>query len=297
MPTTQKKALAFASFSVLAWSTVAAVFKLALLRLDFIQVLFFASTASFLGLLLVIIIRGDGLKLLRQGKNDYFNSIIMAWLNPFAYYLILFKAYELLPAQEAQTLNWTWPIVLSIMSAIIFKSPLTKKQLLAIFISFLGVVTISFKGRLVDIDFSSPLGTFLALFSSIFWATYWILNLKDRRDPVIMLTTNFFFGALYTAIVTASFSEFTTPTFAAIGLTIYIGLFEMGLTFVCWLKALSLATNRVIVANLGYLAPFFSLIFIYLIIREAILPATVIGLVLIVLGIVIQSLAKPHPVP
>ena len=33
------------------------------------------------------------------------------FLNPFLYYIILFKAYSLLPAQEALSLNYTWPLV------------------------------------------------------------------------------------------------------------------------------------------------------------------------------------------
>ena len=36
----------------------------------------------------------------------------MGLLNPVAYYLILFKAYTILPAQVAQPLNMIWPIVL-----------------------------------------------------------------------------------------------------------------------------------------------------------------------------------------
>ena len=36
--------------------------------------------------------------------------------NPFLYYLVLLTAYKLLPAQEAGTLNYIWPLVLVLLS-------------------------------------------------------------------------------------------------------------------------------------------------------------------------------------
>ena len=68
-----------------------------------------------------------------------------------------------------------------------------------------------------------------------------------------------------------------------------MGLFEMGITFFTWIKALEYAENTAKVSNLIYLAPFLSLIFIALVLGERVLPATIGGLLLIVTGIVIQQ--------
>ncbi|NJK98814.1 MAG: EamA family transporter, partial [Bacteroidales bacterium] len=43
---------------------------------------------------------------------------MLGFLNPLLYYLVLFKAYSLLPAQIAQPLNYTWPLILVILSII-----------------------------------------------------------------------------------------------------------------------------------------------------------------------------------
>lgn len=75
----------------------------------------------------------------------------------------------------------------------------------------------------------------------------------------------------------------------AIG-AVYSGIFEMGLTFILWLKAMQLATDTARVSNLIFLSPFLSLIFIRLIVGEQILPSTFGGLLLIVSGILIQQL-------
>ncbi len=64
----------------------------------------------------------------------------------------------------------------------------------------------------------------------------------------------------------------------------------MGITFLLWLKALKLSKTTANVANLAYLAPFFSLVVISLVVGEKILVSTVIGLIFIIGGIILQKL-------
>jgi drug/metabolite transporter (DMT)-like permease len=69
----------------------------------------------------------------------------------------------------------------------------------------------------------------------------------------------------------------------------YVGAFEMGFTFVLWLTALRLTTSTARIANLIFLAPFLSLVFIHFVLGEHVVTATIIGLVLIVGGLLLQS--------
>jgi len=71
--------------------------------------------------------------------------------------------------------------------------------------------------------------------------------------------------------------------------SVYVGVFEMGVTFYLWLKALQLAETSDKVSNLVYLAPFVSLVFLYLIIKEPVYYTTPAGLLLIITGIFIQN--------
>jgi drug/metabolite transporter (DMT)-like permease len=71
--------------------------------------------------------------------------------------------------------------------------------------------------------------------------------------------------------------------------SVYIGIFEMGLTFFFWLKALSLAKTTDKVSNLVYFAPFISLLFVHFILSEPVYYTTPAGLVLIIGGILIQT--------
>ncbi len=72
---------------------------------------------------------------------------------------------------------------------------------------------------------------------------------------------------------------------------IYVGLFEMGITFLIWLKALSFSRTTAQVANLILLSPFLSLALLNLVVGEEIYISSGVGLMLIVAGIVIQKKA------
>jgi len=284
----QTKAYLFAALTVLLWSTVASAFKLTLRSLSFIQMLFIASVVSTAALFLILLVQGKWNDLKASSKNDLVRSAGLGFLNPFIYYLVLFKAYAVLPAQEAQPLNWTWPIMLVLLSAVLLKQKIGLKSIFAIMVSFAGVLVISTQGNFQDLRFSNAFGAALALSSSIIWALFWIYNVKDSRDEVLKLFLSFGFGSLYTlAAVLLSPEGLHFSTAGTIGAA-YIGLFEMGLTFVFWLKALKLSRTAAQVSNLVYLAPFISLFFIALIVGEEIRLSTISGLVLIISGILIQ---------
>jgi len=61
---------------------------------------------------------------------------------------------------------------------------------------------------------------------------------------------------------------------------------------VLWLKALKFSENTARVANLIFLSPFLSLLFIRLLVGEEILLSTLAGLVLIVAGLILQQFGR-----
>lgn len=198
-----------------------------------------------------------------------------------------------MPAQVAQPLNQTWAIILPLLAILLLKQKIKIKSILALLVSFFGVLIVSTQGKVGELKFTNPFGVFLALISAIIWALFWIFNLKEKQEEVIKLFGNFLFGFIFSTIALLTLKGFHQPILilkSKIGLlgAIYVGLFEMGLTFILWLKALSLVENTALVSNLIYLIPFLSLIVIRLTVRERILFSTVIGLIFVVLGIIIQ---------
>jgi drug/metabolite transporter (DMT)-like permease len=162
---------------------------------------------------------------------------------------------------------------------------------IALFISFIGVYIIASQGKLFRPGQSDITGVLLATGSSIFWAFYFILNVRDKRDEAVKLFLNFMFGAIYLLITMTVTSRWSSTTFGLKGIAAatYIGIFEMGITFLFWLKSLQLASTTDKVSNLVYLAPFISLIFVHYILHEPVYYTTPVGLLLIIFGIIVQN--------
>ena len=286
----QKEAYVYALLTVLFWSTVASAFKVSLRYLDVLTLLFYASIVS-TAFLFNYLLFTKKLGLLRSccGK-DYLWSAALGFLNPFLYYVVLFKAYSLLPAQQAQPINFIWPIMLVLLSVPLLKQKIKLRSVVAVFISFIGVVIISTQGKILALKFTSPAGVLLALISTVIWALFWIYNLNDERDAAVKLFLNFAFGTVFIFFAVLFFGKFQVPQFKGLAGAVYVGLFEMGVTFLIWLRALKLSKTTAHVANLIYLVPFLSLIVIYFVVGEQILFATVVGLVFIVAGILLQKI-------
>jgi drug/metabolite transporter (DMT)-like permease len=284
--TNYNKAYIYALVSVLFWSTAATAFKIALAHLDIFQLLFYASLASTLILLLPILFNDQIGILVKEAKVHWKRCLLIAALNPLSYYLILFAAYDRLPAQIAQPINYTWAIVLTFMSVIFLRQRPLLSDYLAAFICYAGVVVIS-QGGLDNFADSHILGLILAILSTFVWASYWILNVNDPRNQAVAMCLNFLFALPITALLCFTMSSFTIDS---IGLAsaIYIGIFEMGLAFLFWSKALRMAENTSRVSTLIFLAPFISLVFIQQILNETIQSSTYLGLGIIIFGLVLQ---------
>lgn len=292
IPTNQGKAYLFAIGAILMWSTVPTAFKLGLRHQGSYELLSGATLVSVAVLFLILIISGKVSTLKRLSKKDLWFSALMGLLNPMGYYLVLFKAYSILPAQVAQPLNMIWPIVLVLISIPLLKQRIRLVNILAMVISFTGVAIISFQGGTAGQNPENGLGIVLALSTSVIWSFYWIFNVKDTRDRVVRLFLNFLFALVYLAIggfIRGSFLPDSAENWLP---AIYIGLFEMGIAFVLWLKALEYSTTTDRVSNLVYIAPFLNLVFVNLILGEQIFFTTVFGIVLLVTGILVQNIKK-----
>ena len=283
------KAYLYALCSVVLWSTVATAFKLGLKTLSPLYLILTASIVSLLAFFIVILFQGRIKELLTVTWSGLGKSALLGALNPFAYYLILFQAYSLLPAQVAQPLNMIWPITLALLSAPLLGQKITLHNMVAILISFVGVVFISSQGSFSGLANTNLTGALLAIGSSVIWSLFWILSVLDKREEMFKLFWNFVFGIIYLLITAYLFTDFSLPAFKGLPAAVYIGLFELGITYILWMKAMHLSDNNAKTGNLIFLSPFLSLIFIHFILGETIYFTTFIGLAFIISGIVFQQ--------
>ena len=289
----ESKAVAFAMAAILLWSTVATAFKIALQYHSVIGLLAGASLTSVLVLMAILFAQGKLLRAIRSFPSNLRNALLLGSLNPVLYYLVLFEAYRRLPAQVAQPVNYTWAITLALLSVPILKHRLTRRDLWGLLLGYSGVVVISIAGKEVtgSLDYW---GLALAIFSTLLWAGFWLLNTKKNNlDPIIGLFHNF----LVSLPILGLLIWFVPPPPIQWGLMsitslVYVGLFEMGITFVFWQMALMRTGNAARLGTLIFLSPLISLFLIHLVLKEPLQLATFLGLALIIAG-VISSRKKP----
>jgi len=280
--TKQKKAYLYAFIAIFFWSTVAVPFKIGLQHFHYIHFLFITIAIAVLVSFITLVIQKKLSIIKTLSKNDWIWSIIAGFLNPFLYYLMLFKAYSILPAQIAQALNYTWPIMLVLLSVPFLGQKINLVGFGTLIVGFLGVYLIASQGQPWPLKPSEPFGVLLAISTSIVWASFWIINTKLKTDSVVNLFINFSTGLLLTfplALLTPVNYKVPLQGWLAVS---YSGVFEMGITFVIWLTAMRLTTRTDKISNYVFLAPFLSLLFIYLMLEEKIFGTTFLGLLLII---------------
>ncbi len=285
----QRKATLFALLTVLFWSTMSSAFKLSLGYFSYQNLLFWAVVFGWIGLMGLLIFQRRLHELIPKSYKDLMRSALLGFLNPFAYYLVLFKAYELLQAQEAGVLNYSWPVILTLLSVPLLGQKIGLKSIVAILISFIGLWIISTKGAVFSLQFNSPIGVGLALGSAFIWALYWIINMHDKRSAIPKISLNISFGLVYILVYSLIFDIWQPLNFNGLIGAAYIGFFEMGFTFVLWMMALNLSENTAKISNLIFLSPFIALFFIRIFVGEQIHISTIAGLLFIIGGIVLQQ--------
>ncbi|MFT7692382.1 MAG: drug/metabolite transporter (DMT)-like permease, partial [Candidatus Latescibacterota bacterium] len=100
---------------------MASAFKLSLRYLDYAQLLLYACGVSTLVLGSIVLVQKKVGLVFAGGRRAWLRSLALGLLNPLVYYLVLFSAYERLPAQEAQPLNYTWALTLTLLSIPLLK--------------------------------------------------------------------------------------------------------------------------------------------------------------------------------
>ncbi len=285
------KSFVHVAIAVASWSTVASAFKIGLRHYSYYELLLVAALSALVILSVVISIQRKWHLLKTISRKEWLLFAFTGLLNPAGYNLILFKAYDLLPAQIAQSINYSWAIVLTLLLALFMRQRIPALKFLGMAISLSGVALISlgsgsFTGSGIQL---SATGLILAFLSAFVWATFWILNTKSSHiDNVFALFLSFLFGSLF-LLFGLLFVDVQLASFKGMMSSIYVGLFEMAIPFIFFGLALKKTDNPALINQLCYLSPFISLFIIQSVLGEPIYFTTIVGLLLIIGGILFNE--------
>lgn len=287
----QAKSYVYVALAVILWASTAAVAKLVLENLDNFQVLLYASLIATASLFVIVILQGKLPLIKTYTLKDYSNFAYMGFIGVFLYYVFLYAGLMLSSAQEAFIVNYTWPIWVVIFSVLILKEKFGYRKLFAIILSFIGVYFVVTKGSLSNFSVENLQGDFFALLGAVCYGIFSVLGKKHNYEKFTSMLFYYAFATVFIFVTTLLFSSIPIVSLGELVGLIWLGIFTSGLAFVFWFLALKHGDTAEM-SNIVFLTPFLSLVYIYFLLGEKILFSSILGLVLIVAGILIQSFKR-----
>jgi drug/metabolite transporter (DMT)-like permease len=289
----ERSAIACALAAVVMWSTVATGFKLGLKELRPLELLTLGSCISFVLFASVTLATGRWRLLRTLRGRDWLRLGALGLLNPFLYYLVLLEAYDRLPAQIAQPLNYTWAITFALLAIPMLHQRMTLRTFAAILVSYCGVLILLSGGHIDGFAAVDGFGVALALGSTLIWSSYWLATVRASDDPLVLMTVSFAVGAIAVGITCHLVSGLPDLTMSHLGYGAWVGLIEMGVTFLLWQQALRRTAHAGRIAQLIFLSPFISLLLIDHVLGEAVKATSWLGLATIVAGLLLAARGAP----
>ena len=252
-----------------------------------------AATVSWCFFGVRVIVAGSLKSIREMSRALILRCLLLGLLNPAFYYWVLLTAYDLLPAQDAMAINYTWGLTLPLVASLFSRTLPTKYETGLALLSYLGILVIATNGNIGSLEFDRPAGVVLALFSTVIWGLSWVINSHivdaNNIDPELALFLNFSSALPLLWIITGLARQLPSVSMGSLLGGLYVGFFEMGIAFVLWMNAMRLTDNPLRISSLIFLAPPLSLLLIGTVLNETIAVSTLIGLVIILMGLAGQQ--------
>lgn len=198
----------------------------------------------------------------------------------FGYHALFFAAMAYAPAAEANLLNYTWPLLIVLLSAPLAGLRLTARHLAGVAVGLTGCLLLLARGASFSAD--AIFGYLCALGAGFTWALY---SVTSRRLPAVPTRAVAGFCAA-TAVLAAGahllFEPTVIPSRAALLSALALGIGPVGAAFLLWDVGMKRGDPRLLGA-LAYATPVASTLILGLA-GFAPLSATTLGAALLVVA-------------
>jgi len=208
-----------------------------------------------------------------------------AWLHGvgglFGYHALFFAAMARAPAAEANLLNYTWPLLIVLLSAPLLGLRLTARHLLGVAIGFAGSLLLLARGA--NFSAGAVFGYACAAGAAVTWALYSVLARRLHAVPTQAVIGFCAASALLAAIAHVLFEATVMPDGRAWFAVITLGIGPVGGAFLLWDYGMKRGDPRVLGA-LAYATPVASTIILGLAGYAALSATTAAATLLVVAG-------------
>lgn len=284
-----KKNYTFALITILIWASMATMVKVLLADIPNLQALAVSSVFAFLFLLMMNGKTGKLKEMKQYRAKDFCSMAGFGFLGLFLYSALYYYGIGELSSQEACILNYLWPMMIVLFSCLILKERVTVLKCVAMVCSFLGIVILSL-GKDETVGGNTTAGMVACIVAAACYGLFSVLNKKADYDQNITMMVIWLTVAVCSFAV-GPFLEEWVPVRGMQWLGIlWLGIMTDAVAYLLWALALKGVEDTAKIANLAYLTPFLSVLISAVVLKEKMKPQALVALVLIVGGILLQSL-------
>ncbi|MCA0149327.1 DMT family transporter [Rossellomorea vietnamensis] len=287
---TKDVASLYATMSISFWGISFVSTKAVLGTLDPYTLLVLRFGIGALFLLMLLLLKGYRLPIPLKYVP---HLIVLGVLGVFIHQVIQATALLNIDASSAGWMISFSPVFTVILSMMFLHEKMTISKALGMIIAITGVLMVTTAGSGQSIGFTVNIGYFLMILSTLNWAVYSVLLKKLRIElPSLVIT---FYMSLLGFSLTIPFlirnrgwegiSQLSNVEWAHL---IFLGVFVSGIAYWYWAKALEVLDASKVSMFL-YLEPVTTLIAAILLLHEKIFLISILGGVIIIIGVVIVN--------
>lgn len=277
------KSIIYIIACVFLWALIPVVSKLGQNGLDNHQFLFWSSLSSLMFFLGIALFKKNLQKLRDISKIKWFQAICLGFLGTYLYYILLYYGYANAPGMEVLIVQYSWPILIVILSLILLKEKLTLSKTTSILLGFIGVFLVLTKGNFEQLKFENINIDIIVFTGAFVFALFSVLSKKIKMDDMLLLTIYFLTASFASFISMNFYSEFKIPNLNTVIPILINGFLVNGLSYIFWIKALKIGEAS-FVAPFVFLTPVLSSIFLIIFFNEPFYIAYLIGMSSVILG-------------
>lgn len=206
----------------------------------------------------------------------------------FGYHFFYFVAIKNAPAVEANLLNYLWPLLIVLFSALLPNEKLKWYHLLGTFLALIGALLLVSKGGKFEFEQEYLKGYLSALAAALIWSSYSVISKTLKHIPTFAVAGFCLLTAIFSLIAHLLLEQTVVPTVTQLFAAIMLGLGPVGGAFYLWDFAVKNGDIKIL-GSLSYLAPLLSTLILVVVGSSELTSSVVLACVFIIFGSIISS--------
>ena len=239
-------------------------------------------------LLIILFVLGKGRFHLREHKRDFL-FILLSGIAMGASWMFLYEAYQQIGVSLASLLYYCGPVIVMVLSPLIFKEKLTLPKVIGFLIVLTGIFLVNGQSS----GGGNAWGLFCGAMSAVMYFFMVTLNKRSRQitgmeNAVIQLTVSFLAVAVFVGFKQAFVLHIPDGAWLWI---LILGIVNTGIGCYLYFSPLSQLPVQT-VAICGYLEPLSAVVFAAILLNERMTVIQIIGAACIIGGAMVGELIK-----